>query len=335
MLNLACSGDPDWALESGKYYWMVGDSASGKTFIIMTILAEASINPEWDGFDLIFDNVEDGALMDIEQFFGKKLKDRIQSPKMEEGVPRNSRTVEEFYFNLDTRLKAAKKKNGRPFIWMLDSMDALSTKYEGEKFQEKKVAFEKGTEAKGDYGDGKAKINSTYIRRILQDLREANCTLLILSQTRDNIDADRFGPQTVHAGGHALKFYATLQLWSEVGTKIKKEVNGKERQIGMTSRIAIKKNRITGRESTVYVPIYFTHGIDDVGSCVDFLMEEKKFQKDGNRIVVEKWGFKGFREALIEKIQDESLEEDLKDLVFVAWRQIENEMKVSRKKKYQ
>ena len=80
LINLACSGNPDWAMLSGAYYWMVGDSSSGKTVLTVGCLAEASINPAFDGYDLVFDNAEDGAMMPIEKFYGKRLADRIDHP---------------------------------------------------------------------------------------------------------------------------------------------------------------------------------------------------------------------------------------------------------------
>ena len=44
LLNLACTGFPDRGFAKGYYYFIVGDSESGKTWLALTCLAEASIN---------------------------------------------------------------------------------------------------------------------------------------------------------------------------------------------------------------------------------------------------------------------------------------------------
>ena len=48
VLDLAISGRRAGGIPKGKYVWMVGDSSSGKTFLMLTCLAEASINKGFD-----------------------------------------------------------------------------------------------------------------------------------------------------------------------------------------------------------------------------------------------------------------------------------------------
>lgn len=334
LLDLACSGSIIGGLTKGRYFWMVGDSSSGKTFLTLTILAEASINKNFDDYDLIFDNAEDGALMSVETYFGSKMAERLQPPAEDEYGPLYSRLAEDFYFILDDRLSLVEKGKAPPFIYLLDSMDALSTKYEGEKFTEKKNAARKGRKAKGDYGDGKAKINSTWIRGVMPRLRDTGSILIILSQTRDNIDAGMFEPQSTHAGGRSLKFYATWQLWSSVGSKITKEVKGEKVQIGVNCNIKVKKNRLTGRESTVTIPIYYSYGIDDIGSCVDYLAQWR-WGSSGGIIQAKDFDFSGRRDALINQIENNDQVTELKILVKKTWEQIQEECVLDRKSKYQ
>ena len=68
LLNLACTGFPNRGFVKGRYYFIVGDSTSGKTWLSLTCLAEASINPNFKDYRFIYDNAEDGALMDITRF---------------------------------------------------------------------------------------------------------------------------------------------------------------------------------------------------------------------------------------------------------------------------
>ena len=335
LLNMATSNSWRGGLETGHYYFFVGDSSSGKTFLTLTCFAEASINKQFDNHRLIYDDVEGGALMDFAKFFGQQVADRVEPPAGTKEDPEYSQHVEEFYFNLDTVLSA-----GKPCIYVLDSMDALSSAYEQKKFVEKKKASEKGTEAKGDYGDGKAKINSSALRACIPKLRDTNSILIIVNQTRDNINAGLFESKKTRSGGHALTFYATLELWSSVGSPIKRAIRGKDRVIGTTSHIKVKKNRLTGRNRSVYVPIYYEYGIDDVGSCVDYLVSEGTWKKNkAGTITAAGLGDEDDlalkRLQLIKHIEDNDLVTDLRMLVQSTWHAIEKACSMGRKPRYE
>ncbi len=331
-MNLALTGKPNCGFVRGKYHFIVGDSTSGKTFLSLTCLAEAANNPRYKKHRFIYDDAEGGALMDIERFFGSKVAKRIRPPKKEkDGTPIYSRTIEEFYYNVYDNIN-----KGRPFIYILDSMDGLSSKEESDKFQEHKKAYEKGKKAAGTYGDGKAKKNASGIRQLLKPLANSGSILIIINQTRDNIGfGSQFNPKT-RSGGHALRFYATWEIWSSVKGQISKTVQEKKRQLGVMCQIRVKKNRVTGRERTVTVPIYHSFGIDDIGSCVNYLIEEKHWHKSkSGKITAEDFDFAGPKEKLIQYIEDEGMEMDLRDLVGEVWEGIEEACAVKRKKRYE
>jgi RecA/RadA recombinase len=338
VLDLGITGRRAGGFAKGKYFWMVGDPSSGKTFLMLTCLAEAAVNPKFADYRFIYDNGEDGALMDMERYFGPSMASRLEPPATDkDGEAVYSEEIEDFYFYLDDALTEAEKKGGKPCIYLLDSMDALDSKYSQKKFKEAKTAARKGTKARGDYGDGKAKINSTRIRRVISRLRNTGCILIILSQTRDNIDAGLFEEQQTCSGGHALKFYATVQLWSSVGSKIKRVINEKKLQIGVYCRVRIRKNRITGKERTIEFPIYYETGIDDIGGMIDFLTYWKFWPKNKDGIVNATADFdnvKKRREALIQWIEKHELREDLEDIVEDAWNEIEKRALVKRRSKY-
>lgn len=328
-LNLACTGRLEGGFAPGRYYFMVGDSSSGKTFLSMTCFAEAAKNPFYDNYRFIYDGPENGALMDIERFFGKRVKERLEPASFDEaGNPKPSYTVQEFYYNVDSWLK-----DGRPFIAILDSQDCLSSDEEILKFEEQKQAFLKGKVTSGSYGDGKARLHSSKLRKLMGPLSETGSILIILNQSRSS-----FNPfeQDTYSGGRALLFYATLQLWSTNAGSISKVVRGKERQLGIFSKVRVKKNRVTGRDRTVRIRIYHSFGIDDVGSMVDYLIAEKVWKETNGMVEVTGLGapFKGRVEKVFEKIEDENLVDDLKLLVSQTWNEIEDSCKVNRRSRY-
>jgi RecA/RadA recombinase len=337
LLNLALTNKFFGGFAKGKYFWVVGDSSSGKTFFCLTCLAEASINKNFANYDFYYDNNEDGALMDIAKYFGEAAAQRMRAPaKDDEGNPTCSRTDREFYYNLDNASKRAVARN-RPFIYILDSENGLSSESEIEKFEEQKAAHEKGKESAGSYGDGKAKTHSTNLRRAVADLKKTGSILIVLSQTRDNLG---FGFETKKAsGGRALKFYATAEIWTSVKEKIKKKVKGKDRTIGILSEVRIKKNRFTGKDRTVFIPIYHSFGFDDVGANIDYLIEEKHWKRsegddEGTNYLAKEFKVTGSRDSLVAYVEENNLETELQGIVAEVWQTIEAACVVPRKPRY-
>lgn len=333
LLNLACTNTPTGAFVEGKYIFFVGDSASGKTFLSMSCFAEAARDSHFKNFRFIYDNVEDGCLIDLPALFGEKVAQKIEPPtKDEAGVPVYSSTVEEFYYHLHDALEQSKKEK-RPFIYVLDSMDGLSSVAEEEKFLQHKEAFEKGKTAAGSYGDGKAKKNSEGLRKAQKGLRDTGSILIIISQTRDNLGMG-FETKT-RSGGRALRFYATLEIWMAIGGKIKKNIRGKDRVIGMQAKVQLKKNRITGEAHEVEMDIYPSYGIDDIGSCIDYLVKEAWWEKRKNSIEAKEFEVTLTREKLIALVEEknESITK-LQTITAECWNAIRNAGKLNRKKRY-
>ena len=319
LINLACSGHPQGAYLPGKHYFIVGDSTCGKTFLVLTCLAEAARNKRFENYNFVYDNPEDGALMDFGRFFGSEVARRTQLEASE--------TIEGFYKTLYGYLDKG------PCIYLLDSMDALSTEYELGKQQEKRS---RGKQAKADFGDGKAKINSRNLRTFLPRLRKTGSILVFVCQTRDNVGAETWEDDQVFAGGHAIKFYATWQLWGSVGKSISRTYKDHTVEQGIVAKIAVKKNRLTGRRRRVEVPIYHSYGIDDIGSCIDYLLDWNRWTVTQSGVIAAtELGLSGRKETIIKQIEEQGLERDLQDVVAEVWRDTEEACAISRKPRYE
>lgn len=349
LLNLACTNDPNGFLEKGDYMWLCGASNAGKTWLLMTMLAEAAHSEVYKDYRLIYDDVENGCLMDVEQYFGKKLQSRLEPPRRDKsGNPIYSERVEDFYFHLDDIIKTKK-----PFIYVLDSMDSLGSIDADDKFEENKEIHRgnerKGTakDLKGSYGDGKAKMNSQNIRRVITQLRNTGSILVVVTQTRDNITG--LGASQVAGGGRALKFYAHVEVWLKPVGDITKTVKGKSRSIGTQVEAKVKKNRHTGQRPDVEFPIYNSYGLDDIGSMIDWLLDENvigtekskqtdrtKSEKTAKHVIsIPQLGLEATREKLIQLIEIEDHIDELKKLVAESWNEILEKTRVVRKKRYE
>jgi RecA/RadA recombinase len=321
LLNLAASGRTYGFFVKGHYYFFVGDSTSGKTFLVLTCLAEACQSEDFDGYDLVYNGTtERGAMMNIRKFFGKRLEKRLKTVY--------SDTIEHMYYDLDDRLE-----RGKPLIYIVDSMDGLNSEDDTEKFKQRKEAHRKGKQIAGSYGDGKAKKNSQDLRKMLTRLFNSGSILIVIGQTRDNLG---FGhSKKTRAGGRALKFYAALEMWSSIYKRIKKYYRGKDREQGIIAQVELKKNRLSGKDRTVNVHIYHSYGIDDIGSMVDYLLEEKHWRGKKGKIDAFDLEYKGYREGLIKHIEEENLERELKAIVKRTWEEIEDAVSLKRKRRYE
>ncbi len=333
-LNLACSGSPDWGFVKGYYVNLVGDSKSGKTFLSLTCLAEAAANKNFKEHRFIYDNAELGALMDIERFFGSRVADRMEPPARDKDGPVFSSTIQDFYYHVDDA-----NKFGRPYIYILDSMDALDSDEDAKKFDQRKRArrgkeiTEDEKKSSGSYGTSKAKLNSTTLRRLITPLNLSGSILIIISQTRDSF---KFGyGQKTRAGGYSLLFYATLEIWCSIKHQIIRTIKGKKRQLGVNCSVRVSKNRIKGYDRTIQLPIYHSFGIDDLGGCVQYLVDEKHWRKTKEGIILAgEFSLKARQEKIIKHIEENDMEKDLRYLVAEVWDGIEEACKLDRKSRY-
>jgi len=330
LLNLACTGRPDEGFLPGNYYYLVGDSSSGKSFLSLTCLAEAANHPTFQDYRFIFDNAENGALMNIRKFFGKRVAEKLEPPKGTITKPEYSRTVEDFYYNVDDAFES-----GTPFLYILDSMDALSSLDEEENFEESKKAREKDKKAPGSFGTSKARVNSSHLRILFNRLRkEGRSILLVISQTRQNIGyGAMFNPKT-RGGGQALTFYAAMEIWTSVKGHVKTKAKGRDVEQGIYCSARTKKNRLSGKDRVVEFPILHSSGIDDVGGCIDFLIHWGHWKSTKGVLTAPEFGFTGDYEDLVQKVQNESLESELQRVTGRVWNEIEAESELKRKPRY-
>lgn len=309
LLNLALSGKSNYGILAGHNYLFVGASQAGKTWLSLTVMAEACQSPHFAAYRLVHDNAERGALMDIRRYFGP-LADRLEPP-CKRG---HSITNKEFYDNVE-----AVAARGGPFIYVLDSEDALKPD---------------GGEDKKGFHTEKAKANTSGLRSVHHVLEEHNSILLIIKQSRDNIGfGAQFNPQT-KSGGRALTFYATAEVWFSIAGRKRADVRGNKLITGTTLKAHVKKNRIAGQDRAVEIDFYPSVGIDDVGSCVNYLIEWSHWKGTEKRVEAPEFDYGGGKEGLIELIESGDRERDLRLLVAEVWRDIEAKVKVRRKNRY-
>lgn len=321
ILNLCLSDRDEGGFPTGKIVNLVGDSSSGKTIVALSVFAEMSQDPAFDEYEFVYDDVEAANEFPMETLFGKKAAERIRGPGKDGDEP--SDTVQQFRANIVRLIR-----EGRPFVYVLDSLDALTCDEERDKVDANMDAMESGRKVAGTYGVDKPKLLTQILRLIVRDISRTDSLVIIVSQTRDNLNPMSMEKKT-RSGGRALKFYSTYEIWTAVGQKIKR----KDRVVGMQCLFKVKKNKVTGKYREGTFPIYYSYGVDDISSCADFLVEAKVW-KESRQIEAPPFGTFKTRQALLNAVEEEGWEKALRKLVAKEWLRIEESIKMERKPKY-
>ena len=341
MLNLACSNTYRAAYQLGRMVNLIGDSSSGKTYLALEMLAQICQRPEFDDYRIIFDDAESALSMDIKELFGPELDERMEFPWYKKKIKdpatgkrtllmeySASETVEDFHLNVRDALK-----NGK-CIYVLDSFDALTSEQDEEKVEDQMKAREKGEDTTGSYRMAKPKRASEMFQDVISKLQNTESFLLIISQTRANVEPGSFEKRT-RSGGKALKFYASHEIWLAVKAKVRAKVEGSNstRIVGSDIIARVSKNKLTGTYRDVAFDHLHGYGCDDIASAIDFMVKDGGIKKSGAKVTWRGNEY-GSTNKLIDAIEDGNMEKRLFQDAEARWNEIEQELKPTRKPKY-
>lgn len=328
LLNLAFSDRVDGGWPCGRIVNPIGDSDTGKSVLGMTALAEAALDERFNEHSLIYGDVE--SALTCHKLFSKAIQDRItfQSPFSEEKAPES---IEEFHYTLMDLIKI-----GDPFVYVLDSFDALPSRQELEETKKAKKAFEDDKETSGSYQASKQKYAKKMFREVKEGIAGTNSLVIIISQTIANLSIGSiFNPKAV-AGGSALEFFSRIRFWLSK----KESYKIRDREIGRLMKCKVSKNHITGKKRTVPMWVFENIGIDDIRTSINFLCEEEVWRREGKKatsktITVPDGPFAGTwnEKDLIPAIEDTGVDY-LKQTLQITWDEIEDSLKQERKSRY-
>ncbi len=81
--------------------------------------------------------------------------------------------------------------------------------------------------------------------------------------------------------------------------------------------------------------IFYDYGIDDVAANVDFLVASRWWKTEKQTILAEDLGLTAGRSKLIETIEGEQAEPELKKIVGKAWNEIEESIRMDRSRRFE
>lgn len=230
-----------------------------------------------------------------------------------------SDTIEQAFANIMIFLE--KLKPDEFGVYALDSIDAVTSE-EIEDIAEARVDAHKADKeySKGSYQGGKAKfLSTTFMPKISAEAERKNCLIIIVSQLRDNIGGGLYAAKDKVSNGRALLYYSSSQIW----VKPKRDIERGNRQIGSVMHITTKKARGPNPYREGMFTFYYTYGIDNTGSNIDYLYElltPERGELKKEKAKALDWDGETYSKAeLIAKIEVESLEEELAERVRTKW----------------
>ena len=256
MLDVAISNRPHGGIAVGRITELTGLEGSGKSLIGAQLIA----NTQKRGGV--------GVLIDTETAVNPEFYKAV-------GIDTNKlvyvhlQTVEEIFDAITTiieKVRSGKDKDKLVTI-VVDSVAAASTKKEME------ADF-----GKDGYATDKAIIISKAMRKITGLLGRERIALVFTNQLRQKMNAMAFSDPWTTSGGKAIAFHASTRLRLNLMGKIS---NSAGDVIGVKVKANVVKNRLGPPHRTAEFEIYFNRGIDDLGSWLKVMKEEKMVKQAG------------------------------------------------------
>jgi len=308
-----------------------GPSGASKSFKATELIA-ANYHKYGDKFKWRYCDPENGNTIDSVSLYGF---DMFPPPKKGD---RPVVTAEDWDWDLNRWLDTLKPEEDEVGIYVLDSLDSLSSLDTEKRKDERRSAYDKDKEFKdGTYGMGQAKfLSQEFFRGLTARLVEKNALLYIVSQERTNVNAGLYGPKFTVSGGEAVTFYETVRLRS----KLKQKDEIKDRVVSVVIEATAEKTRHPFPFRKTYVTIHFTYGVDSMADEIDFLFDfrtptgDLKKSKSGD--VTGEWdeGKPMTRDELIKFIPENGHRKELRKRCIDKWNEIEDSIAVKRPAKY-
>jgi RecA/RadA recombinase len=312
LLNLACADNPFGGFGKGMVIRIIGDRSTSKTFLVLTGLAAIANDKRYDKYKLVYDDAEKADRFHYPTYFGKNLQDRLDR--------RGSPIIEDYYIDVLNLLE-----DGDPFVHALDTYDYLSSVDERARAAKMK---RKGKTEK-DY-ERKPKIFKEMFRVIKDDFESSGSVLIVVNQVIENLNRGPFEKKYTVTGGQGLSHATGIEIWLQI---VKRKTE-KELEVGQYIRAHVTKNKITGKHRKVDFLVRNEYGVDDIGSQIDWLVENKYWKKPQKKIKAVEFDIEVVRNDLITHIEENNLEKELQKITGKAWLKKEATVKPNRKPRF-
>ena len=272
VLDKLIGGKKDqFGVPAGRFINIVGDKSAGKTFLSNEFIAWAHYE-FGKKFKWCYDDCESGYSFDTEALYGFE----IMPEEKEERI--HSENVEDAFCNISNFANSLKKDEFG--IYVLDSLDGLTSQEQDDRAEERKKLFKEGKKLeKGTYAMGKQKfLSQEFFPQLCDEIEEKNVLVIIISQIRENVDPMSFEKYS-RAGGKAMDFYAHTVLWLATAKKILK----KETSVGVVVKAKTTKSKTPRPYRERFFTFLYDYGLDNIGTNIDYLFDLRTSTGDLNK----------------------------------------------------
>jgi len=136
-------------------------------------------------------------------------------------------------------------------------------------------------EIEGEMGDShmglQARLMSQALRKLTASINKSKCVVIFINQLREKIGMMFGNPETT-TGGRALKFYSSLRLDIRKidAIKIGEDI------LGNRTRIKVSKNKVAPPFKLAEFDLMYNEGISREGNLIDIGVQEELVQKGGS-----------------------------------------------------
>jgi len=297
LLDLAISGNKGGGIPGGIIVEIFGAPGSGKT----AILSEIGAYAQSKGGQVLF--------LDPESRFDQEYA-RIYGINLDKNDYHKPDTVTEMFDFIYNWQPSNKDKTN---VIVTDSLAALSTKIEMEE------ADKMGMRRAKEFSEG--------LRKTARVISNNGWIIACSNQVREGTYGE------VTPGGQAIPFYSSLRIKVKKVSDVSREIdyNGKKvkKIVGIESSCFIKKSTVDDPHRECRVFITFGYGIDDVRGNLQYC---KDMTKDTKYDVFNDKSFVSMEKAIL-YIEENELQQQLKNKTINLWKEIEEKFKSNRKPK--
>ena len=257
MLDVAVSNRPYGGLPVGRITEITGLEQSGKSLVSAHLLAETQ---KQGGVAVLIDT-ETAVSREFLEAIGVDVSKLLYV---------TADSVEQIFDFTETIIEKVRETSKDKIVTIVvDSVAAAST------------TNELAADYKKDgYATDKAIIISKAMRKITNMIGRQKISLVFTNQLRQKMNA-MFGDPWTTSGGKALAFHASVRLRLKNMGQIKMKVNAKDKTVGMKVRCQVVKNRMGPPLRAADFEIYFDRGIDNYGSWLSVMKENKLVKQAG------------------------------------------------------
>lgn len=256
---------------------IIGDKSAGKSFLKNEIIAKNYSVCKKSKLPLKYfsDDTESGDTFDTANLYGFDV--HPTGRKIGKIEVCDSETVE----SLEAQMSSFwdQVDEGEMSIYAVDSLDGLSDASKKKEAAKRMSQLAAGKEVKddGSYGTAMAKfLSQSLFKNQHKQIKRSQGLALIVSQTREKLNAAPFQSKLSVSGGSALTFYCHTRVVLSTLAKIKK--GGKI--IGAVVRLETIKSKTPRPYRSCVFSLYFEYGIDNIGSNLDYLYDLRNDRGD-------------------------------------------------------